>query len=110
MPTYTQTKRSLVKAVTFRTLILCSDAIVIFLITHRWDETTGLVIATNLATLPSISSTNASGATFSGGAQRKTGLPRHRHNPSERLPPCLRMDDYYFFYFFFYFFFGGPAY
>jgi uncharacterized membrane protein len=49
MPTYTQTKRSLVKAITFRLLILCSDAIVIFLITHRWDETTGLVIATNLA-------------------------------------------------------------
>jgi uncharacterized membrane protein len=49
MKTYVQTKRSLVKAITFRTLILCSDAVVIFLITHRWDTTAGLVIATNLA-------------------------------------------------------------
>lgn len=46
---FVQPKRSLVKAITFRTLILCSDAIVIFLITHRWDTTIGLVIATNLA-------------------------------------------------------------
>jgi uncharacterized membrane protein len=44
-----QSKRSLVKAVTFRLLILCSDTTVIFLITHRWDTTIGLVIATNLA-------------------------------------------------------------
>jgi len=49
MKTYVQMKRSLVKAITFRTLILCSDAVVIFLITHRWDTTAGLVIATNLA-------------------------------------------------------------
>lgn len=49
MKTYVQAKRSIVKAITFRTLILCSDAIVIFLITHRWDTTLGLVVATNLA-------------------------------------------------------------
>lgn len=49
MKTYVQTRRSLVKAITFRTLIVCSDAVVIFLITHRWDTTIGLVIATNLA-------------------------------------------------------------
>jgi uncharacterized membrane protein len=49
MKTYVQTKRSLLKAITFRMLILCSDAIVIFLITRRWDTTIGLVIATNLA-------------------------------------------------------------
>lgn len=49
MPIYVQTERSLVKAFTFRALILCSDAVVIFLITHRWDTTLGLVIATNLA-------------------------------------------------------------
>ena len=49
MKTYVQAKRSLVKAMTFRTLILCSDAIVIFLITRRWDTTAGLVVATNLA-------------------------------------------------------------
>ena len=49
MKTYVQVKRSLVKAMTFRTLILCSDAVVIFLITHRWETTVSLVIATNLA-------------------------------------------------------------
>jgi uncharacterized membrane protein len=49
MKTNVQVKRSLVKATTFRALILCSDAVVIFLITHRWDATLGLVIATNLA-------------------------------------------------------------
>ena len=49
MPVCVQTKRSLVKAITFRSLILCSDAIVIFLITHRWGQTAGLVIVTNLA-------------------------------------------------------------
>jgi uncharacterized membrane protein len=46
---YVQSKRSLVKAVTFRLLILCSDTAVIYFITHRWDATIGLVIATNLA-------------------------------------------------------------
>jgi len=49
MPLYVQTKRSLVKAITFRSVILCSDAVVVFLITHRWDQTIGLVIATNVA-------------------------------------------------------------
>ncbi len=49
MNTYVQIKRSLVKAITFRTLIICSDTAVIFLVTHRWDMTLGLVIATNLA-------------------------------------------------------------
>ena len=49
MKTNVQIKRSLVKAVTFRSLILCSDSAVIFLVTHRWDMTIGLVITTNLA-------------------------------------------------------------
>ncbi|HVO96844.1 MAG TPA: DUF2061 domain-containing protein [Bryobacteraceae bacterium] len=49
MKAYVQAKRSLVKAITFRILILCSDAVVIFLITRRWDTTAGLVIATNFA-------------------------------------------------------------
>ena len=49
MAIYVQPKRSLIKAITFRVLILCSDTVVIFLITHRWDMTAGLVIATNLA-------------------------------------------------------------
>ena len=49
MSTYVKTKRSMVKAITFRTLILCSDAVIVFVITHRWDMTLGLVVATNLA-------------------------------------------------------------
>jgi len=49
MKSYVQARRSLVKAMTFRSLILCSDAVVIFLITHKWETTIGLVIATNLA-------------------------------------------------------------
>ena len=42
-------KRSLVKAITFRALILCSDTLVIYWVTHRWAMTLGLVVATNLA-------------------------------------------------------------
>lgn len=49
MQTYVLARRSLVKAVTFRALILCSDAVVIYLITRRVDQTAGLVVATNLA-------------------------------------------------------------
>jgi uncharacterized membrane protein len=49
MKSYVQARRSLVKAMTFRSLILCSDGVVIFLITHKWETTIGLVIATNLA-------------------------------------------------------------
>ena len=47
--TYVQARRSLVKSVTFRALILCSDTLVIFLITRRWETTGILVIMTNLA-------------------------------------------------------------
>ena len=49
MKTYVQNKRSLVKAVTFRVLIITSDTVVMYLITRRIDLTAGLVIATNLA-------------------------------------------------------------
>lgn len=41
--------RSLVKAFTFRTLIICSDAVVVFWLTHRYDATIGIVIVSNLA-------------------------------------------------------------
>ena len=37
------------RIVTFRALILCSDTLVIFLITRRWETTGILVIMTNLA-------------------------------------------------------------
>jgi adenylylsulfate kinase len=49
MPTYVQNRRSLVKAITFRALIITSDFLVMFLITRRVDMTVGLVIGTNLA-------------------------------------------------------------
>jgi uncharacterized membrane protein len=49
MPTYTQRKRSLVKAITFRSIVLVSDFLIVYLITHRVDTSLGLVIMTNLA-------------------------------------------------------------
>lgn len=41
--------RSLVKAVTFRILIICSDAIIIFAITHRYDLTLGVILFSNIS-------------------------------------------------------------
>lgn len=49
MDVHAQNRRSLVKAVTFRLTVFCSDFVVVFLLTHRWDVATGLVFATNLA-------------------------------------------------------------
>ena len=40
-------KRSLLKSISFRILVLTSDAIIIFTITHRYDLTLGVMIATN---------------------------------------------------------------
>ena len=37
MATYVQKKRSIVKAITFRTIVLISDFTVVYLITHRVD-------------------------------------------------------------------------
>lgn len=42
-------KRSLVKSMTFRTLVLVADVVVIYLVTRRWDTTVGLTVATNAA-------------------------------------------------------------
>ena len=42
-------KRSVAKAVTFRLIVLVSDAIVIFALTHRYDMTIGLVVLSNTA-------------------------------------------------------------
>lgn len=41
--------RSLVKAVTFRSLILITDGIIIFAITHRTDVTAGVMLFSNIA-------------------------------------------------------------
>jgi len=42
-------KRSITKAATFRVLVLCSDGIIIFAITHRADVALGVIIASNFA-------------------------------------------------------------
>lgn len=42
-------RRSLVKAITFRVVVIASDTVVIYLITRRVDLTAGLVVFTNIA-------------------------------------------------------------
>jgi len=49
MATFESMKRSLVKACTFRSLILVSDTVIVFTITHRYDVTFGVLIFSNLA-------------------------------------------------------------
>lgn len=41
--------RSLVKAITFRLIIIVSDSIIIFLITHRLDLTISVLLLSNLS-------------------------------------------------------------
>lgn len=41
--------RSITKAISFRALILCSDGIIIFLVTHRYDVTASVIFFSNLA-------------------------------------------------------------
>ncbi len=42
-------KRSLVKAITYRILILCSDTVIIYAITKRVDITFGVIFLSNFA-------------------------------------------------------------
>jgi uncharacterized membrane protein len=49
MAVYIQKKRSIVKAITFRAIVLVSDFLIVYLITHRVDTSLGLVLLTNLA-------------------------------------------------------------
>lgn len=42
-------RRSVVKALTFRALILVSDSMIIFTITHKLNETFGVILFSNLA-------------------------------------------------------------
>lgn len=42
-------KRSIIKALTFRFLILCSDSTIIFAIIRRFDQTVGVIFFSNLA-------------------------------------------------------------
>ena len=42
-------KRSITKALTFRTIILCSDGLIVYAITHRYDVALGVIILSNIA-------------------------------------------------------------
>lgn len=42
-------KRSVVKAITFRIIILTSDGLIIYALTHRYDVTLGLIFFSNFA-------------------------------------------------------------
>jgi uncharacterized membrane protein len=42
-------KRSLVKSITFRVLVITSDFVIITLITHRYDLALAVIIFSNLA-------------------------------------------------------------
>ncbi|HTX87107.1 MAG TPA: DUF2061 domain-containing protein [Candidatus Nanoarchaeia archaeon] len=44
-----QTKRSVVKSITFRALVITSDFIIITLITHRYDLALAVIILSNLS-------------------------------------------------------------
>ena len=46
---FEDTKRSITKAISFRVLIIISDAIIIFAITKRYDLTLGVLIFSNIA-------------------------------------------------------------
>jgi uncharacterized membrane protein len=48
MPTPEKHKRSIVKSITFRILVIISDMVIITLVTHRYDVALGITIATNL--------------------------------------------------------------
>ena len=41
--------RSLVKALTFRVVVITSDLIIVYAITHRYDTTLGVVLFSNLS-------------------------------------------------------------
>ena len=46
---YEHFHRSIIKAITFRLVILVSDGIIIFLITRRYDLTLGVVLFSNIS-------------------------------------------------------------
>lgn len=48
---YETHKRSVVKSVVFRVVVVISDTTVIYLLTHKIGETAGLTIATNLSSM-----------------------------------------------------------
>ena len=42
-------KRSIVKAISYRCVIVASDFIVLYFVTHRWDITLGVIGISNLS-------------------------------------------------------------
>ena len=48
MSYYEHHKRSIVKTLAFQALIILSDLVIIFLITHRTGITIGIIVSTNL--------------------------------------------------------------
>ncbi|MFI5240673.1 MAG: DUF2061 domain-containing protein [Candidatus Saccharimonadia bacterium] len=46
---FEQPKRSIAKSVSHRSLVIISDTIIIFVITHKYEVTISLVILTNVA-------------------------------------------------------------
>lgn len=51
MPFRESRSRSLIKAITFRVIVVCFDLAVIFLFTKAWDKTLYLAIVSNLIRL-----------------------------------------------------------
>ncbi len=49
MAFYEHHKRSIVKSISFRILVMFSDFTIVFLLTHRYDIALGLIILTNLS-------------------------------------------------------------
>ena len=48
---YETHRRSIVKSVGFRVVVVISDTTIIFLLTHKIAETLGLTVATNLSSM-----------------------------------------------------------
>lgn len=42
-------RRSVTKSVTFRVLVICSDLVIVYVLTHRVFDTVAITIATNVA-------------------------------------------------------------
>ena len=42
-------KRSVAKSITFRLLVIAADTVVVYLLTHRYDTTLGVIVFTNFA-------------------------------------------------------------
>ena len=48
---YDSAKRSLTKSLTFRVVVICSDLIVVYIVTHRMDLAVTFMVTTNIASM-----------------------------------------------------------